>query len=181
MKMLTKCFCAFMLLVSVAAETASAQSLSINVYTQRDSRWSGHRMAPSSLTVGNYGCMMTSLAAAYRTSPETLNAWLSQNGGYTPGGDLNHSAAARFDGAGGLQYVGRSNLPTTASSIGRGVARGAVYVTRSTRFAGSTHWVLVFGTSGNQAYYLDPWDGTIRLVGDSWVRYGAETRTYSFQ
>lgn len=173
-------FVASMILVS-GAETVSAQSLSINVYSQRDSRWSGHRMAPSSLTVGNYGCLMTSLAAAYRTNPDTLNAWLSRNGGYTSGGLLNHDVAARFDGFGGLRYVGRGSLPTTASSIGRGVSRGAVYVTASRRFAGSTHWVLVFGTSGNQAYYMDPWDGTIRLVGDSWVRYGSETRLYSFQ
>lgn len=169
MKTWLKIFVASMILV-VAAETASAQSRSINVYSQRDSRWSGHRMAPSRLTVGNYGCLMTSLAAAYRTSPETLNAWLSKKGGYTPNGDLNHDAAARFDGSGGLRYVGRSSLPTTASSIGRGVSRGAVYVARSTRFAGSTHWVLVYSANSSHAYYMDPWDGTIRLVGDSWVR-----------
>ena len=166
--------------MAVAVETASAQSLSINVYSQRDSRWSGQRMAPSSLTVGNYGCLMTCLASTYRVSPNTLNSWLSRNGGYTSGGLVNHEAAARFDGSGGLRYSGGGSLPTSAGSIGRGIARGAVYVTASRRFSGSTHWVLVFAVSGNQVYYMDPWDGTVRMVGDSWVRYGNETRVYSF-
>ena len=176
------------MLVVIVAGVAEAQTLPINVYSQRDSRWSGDKMGASGLTVGNYGCMMTSLAAAYRVSPGTLNAWLSKNGGYTSDGLLVHSVAANYDGSGGLKYVGPGNLPNDASSVGRGIGRGAVYVVKSSRPLGGGHWVLVYNAiPGGQSYYMDPWDGTTRRVGAVerdgrvWVSYGASARIYSFQ
>jgi len=163
------------------ATTAQAQTLSINVYSQRDSRWSADKMGTSGLTVGNYGCMMTCLAATYRVSPGTLNVFLSKNGGYTSGGLLNHSVAANYDGSGGLKYIGSGRLPTTASSVGNGISRGAVYVAQSNRFGSGTHWVLVYKATSGQSYYMDPWDGTTRRVGDGWVSYGCSARIYSFR
>ena len=177
---------ATLLVVSVAG-VVEAQTLPINVYSQRDSRWSGHKMGSSGLTVANYGCMMACLASAYRQTPGDLNRYLSANRGYTSGGLLDHNVAAKFDGAGGLVYVGSGSLPTTASSVGRGIQRGAVYVVRSSRpLGGAAHWVLVYQVTGGQTYYMDPWDGTTRRVGavesnnQVWVKYGAEARIYSF-
>lgn len=173
--------CAAML-VAVAGVAAEAQTLPINVYSQRDARWSGDKMGTSGLTVGNYGCMMTSLAAAYRVTPGTLNAYLSKKGGYTSDGLLNHSVAANYDGSGGMQYVGPGTLPNDASSVGRGIGRGAVYITQSSRFGAGKHWVLVYNAiPGGQSYYLDPSDGTTRRVGDGWVSYGASARIYSIK
>lgn len=176
-----------MMLVVIVAGVAEAQTLPINVYSQRDSRWASDKMGASGLTVGNDGCMMTSIAAAYRVSPGTLNAWLSKNGGYTSSGLLVHSVAANYDGSGGLKYVGTGSLPSSASSVGRGIERGAVYVVSSSRPLGAGHWVLVYKATSGQAYYMDPWDGTTRRVGSVesdgrvWVRYGAIARIYSLQ
>lgn len=171
--------CAIMLVV-VFAGVAQAQTLRINVYSQRDARWANEKMSPSRLTVGNYGCLMTCLAATYRQSPATLNSYLSRYGGYTSGGLLIHTVAARFDGARGMQYAGTGRLPSNAQSVGRGIRRRAVYIVRSLRPLGATHWVLVYKATSGQAYYMDPWDGTTRRVGDGWVSYGAEARIYRF-
>lgn len=175
------------LLPFYVAGSLEAQTLPINVYSQRNTQWSGHRMGASGLTVGNYGCMMTALASAYRVTPATLNSYLSRNGGYTSTGLLVHAVAANFDGSGGLKYINAGSLPTTATAIGRGIERGGVYIAESSRpLGGGTHWVLVYRVSGNNAFYMDPWDGTIRQVGAVesngrvWVRFGANARIYSF-
>jgi hypothetical protein len=87
--------------------------------------------------------------------------------------------AANYDGSEGLKYVGRGRLPSSASAVGNGINRGAVYVVKSSRFS-SEHWVLVYKSTGGQAYYLDPHDGTTRRVSDGWVPYGGEARIYSY-
>lgn len=157
--------------------TAQASELPINVYRQTDPAWANDRMGNGG-TIGQQGCMMTSLAMAFRVSPKDLNRWLNANGGYANGGLLNHQRAAAFDGPGGIQYVGPGNLPLSWDSIDRGIARGGVYITRSRRF--SEHWVIVYKAGVGQAYYADPYDGTVRRVGDGWVNYGNEARIYSF-
>src|SRR5581483_6599760 len=97
--------------------------------------------------------------------------------GYAPGGLLNHPVAAAYDGPGGLQYAMHGPLPLNALAVSRGIGRGAVYIVQSSRFA--QHWVLVFQASNTQAFYLDPWDRTVRPVGDAWVHYGNPARIYS--
>ncbi|MCM2374575.1 hypothetical protein [Aporhodopirellula aestuarii] len=171
-----------LMVVVVSATSVNAQSLRINVYSQRDAKWKNDRMGSSSLKVGDYGCLMTCLAAALRTTPGDLNGFLNRSGGYDSNGLLKHDVAASFDGSGGLKYIGRSRLPSNWSAVGRGIGRGAVYVVASRRPLGSsTHWVLVYKTTRGQAYYMDPWDGTVRRVGDGWVSFNSDARLYSFR
>lgn len=180
MKKLKVVFCAAVL-VAWAASSAMGQSLRINVYSQKDARWSDHKMGSSGKTIGNSGCMMTCVAAAYRVTPAVLNTYLSSNKGYTSGGALDHYKAAGYDGPDGLQYVKSGSLPGNASSVGQGIKNGYVYIVRSYRF--NEHWCLAYKATEGQVYYLDPIDGTTRRVGatDGWVSYGASARIYKFQ
>ena len=160
-------------LFGLAVEKADASALAINVYRQTDYN---DKMGNGG-TIAQQGCMMTSLAMVYRVSPATLNAWLNANGGYADGGNLKHSVAAAYDGAGGVQFVGFGKLPPDWASVDRGIARGAIYIVRSSRRP--EHWVIVFKAGNGQSYYADPLDGTVRRVGDAYVKYGNEARIYS--
>ncbi len=165
------------LTAGLLAGTASGAELPIRVYNQTDPVWSKDRMGNGG-TIGQQGCMMTSVAMVYGVTPKVFNAWLNANGGYAHGGLLIPQKAAAFDGPGGLQYVGPGTLPGDWASVDRGIARGAVYVVRS--FRTPDHWVVVFKAGNGQAYYADPLDGTVRRVGavDGWVNYGNPARIY---
>lgn len=164
------------ILLLVVAAAAPASELAINVYSQTNPAWGNDRMGNGG-TVRQQGCLMTSVAMALRVSPKDFNAWLNANGGYANGGLLNHQRAAAYDGPGGLEYVGAGNLPLSWDAIDRGIARGGVYIVRSRRF--SEHWCIAFKAGNGQAYYADPYDGTVRRVGDGFVNYGNEARIYS--
>lgn len=168
-----------LVLAVVAPSGATAQSLSITYYSQRDSRWAGDKMGSSSLTLHDWGCMTTCVSNMYRRTPKDVNNWLGANGGYTSGGALVHSRAAGFDGSGGVQYSGSSTLPGNAAAVGRAIERGAAYITQSSRFGTSrTHWVLVYRIHDGRAVYHDPYDGKSYYVG-GWVRYGNAARVYA--
>src|SRR5947209_5246581 len=96
-----------------AAAGAGASELPVVVLSQNNPAWAGDRMGNGG-TIGQQGCMMTSVAMALRVSPKVFNNWLNTNGGYVAGGVLSHTKAAAFDGPGGLQYVGVGKLPANA-------------------------------------------------------------------
>jgi hypothetical protein len=156
-----------------------ADSVAITVYSQNDATWKNDPLPPK--TIGQLGCYMTCVAMAERLSPKDLDKYLISVGGYDAQGNMDGSKAAAFDGPGGVQFVGRGNLPGDAASVRRGIARGAVYIVYSRRFANvpADHWVIVFQASDLQAYYADPWDGTVRRVGDGLVSYGNPARIFT--
>lgn len=162
---------------------AKADAVTINVYSQRDPAWKDDALPPS--TIEKLGCYMTCVAMAEQVSPKDLNKYLIQKGGYDATGKMDPLKAAAYDGTGGVQYVGSGNLPGDAASVRRGIARGAVYIVYSRRFAPkSDHWVIVFVASDTQAYYIDPYDlpGTgSRRVGaaDGWVNFGNTARIFT--
>lgn len=152
-------------LLGAVAREAGAFTLPISIWSQNDPRWANDQMGQNGPTIGRAGCMMTCVAAALRTTPKQLNAYLSAKGGYAPGGLLIHQVAAAFDGPGGLQFVPLcGNFPANAAAVNLDISRGRCWIVYSRRFApwGLDHWVLVFSSNGFQCQYMDPAYGSRR-------------------
>src|SRR6201998_4961800 len=70
--------------------------LPVPAFAQDDPRWSDVRLGPSTDTLGNEGCAVTSaamVAAFYgiKTDPQQLNAFLTRTGGFTDDGLIHWS------------------------------------------------------------------------------------------
>jgi len=60
------------------------------LYSQLDPRWKNQKLGSSNVTLGGYGCLVTTMAmlACYygkNETPATLDTWLTQNKGYQDG------------------------------------------------------------------------------------------------
>ena len=74
----------------------SRVEISVPVFAQDDPRWADVRIGPSTDTMGDEGCAVTSaamVAAFYgiKTDPQQLNAFLTRTGGFTDDGLIHWS------------------------------------------------------------------------------------------
>jgi hypothetical protein len=175
----------------------SATYFTLTAASQNDTRWACDELGTcSDMTMGKCpghspgGCAVTALymlSTANRSvayTPADLNRWLTTNGGYASGCYIRWSRAADYDGPFGLTWVGTNTLSSPAA-LKALLDKRYLIVASSRRFA--SHWVAVtpgYGGSGASTSnfgYLDPWDGTCRVMGDGWVGTGAELRVYRMQ
>lgn len=157
-------------------------------FSQRDSRWSANRLGASGLTVGRYGCAMTSVAMVLsgggaNVDPGRLNAYMSASGGYTSGGLIYWGVAAGYDGPGGVLWQATATL-TSPAQLKSWIDQGLGVVVQSRRFA-SGHWCAIrryegAGNTWNSFVYWDPYDYTVSdyRVGDGRVNAGVAVRLY---
>jgi len=79
---------------------------------QRDPRWKNMKLGRTNLTIGDYGCLITSLAMLKGTTPDKINRLLTRNNGFTSGGYLKHDVAARTLGIGNGARKGKNWKPS---------------------------------------------------------------------
>ncbi len=144
-------------------------------FYQQDPAWGGDAIGTSGKTVGLDGdgvCCLASLMAMQHIpapfdgelSPGTLNAWLSENGGYDAGGALKWGRVAELLGAklsGG--YGARA-----ASLLEELIQRQVYAVVRVKRpDTGKWHEVLIAGSVHGEFTIVDPLDptGTLNTMG----------------
>lgn len=175
-----------------------AYTVPVMFFSQIDARWKNDRMLPSSYTIGNSGCAMTSacmlLAGRMNNlTPKTMNAYLSQSsvGGYTAGGLLNWSKIPGFQPSSGVRWIGSSisingvtvSTVKNASSLKWLLDNGYYVIATSRRFP--SHFVAIYKYSGTGSTlssfeYLDPADsGYVRhTVGDGKVTSSSGIRLF---
>lgn len=117
------------------------------IYSQRDPKWKDQKMGTG--TLGQYGCLVTSISMLSGISPDILNSKIKEVNGYSG----NNLIWEKLDLIKGLDFIKRvrvyendqvaANLPCLVEVDGSPIG-------------GVTHWVLY---TGNQKC-LDPWDGT---------------------
>lgn len=138
----------------------------VTVYSQRDPKWAAVRMGTSIGTIGSVGCLITSIAsmltdAGKTYTPDTLNSWLVQNGGYVSG---NLFVYASVDKLGMTQFKTRIDCPTTAAPISQLDAEIAasnfVLVKVNNGLPPDYHWVRYIG----EGKMIDPWYGDIATI-----------------
>jgi hypothetical protein len=168
-----------------------ARTLPINFFSQRDPRWKNEKMGRSGLTIGGYGCAMTSVTMAGCSkmtglTPSTMNTWLSNNSGYTAGGAIYWGKPPGFQPTSGFSYLGEATVKN-AATLKALIDAGKFVVAYSKRFenVNSTHWTVIYKYNGdgsrlNQFEYLDPYDlqYALHTVDDGKVTSASRTQIY---
>lgn len=126
---------------------------SFSWYSQSDSRWNQERLGSSRSSIGNSGCVLSCLsmllnaeATNKHMTPDKLNQWLRQNGGYR-GSDMRWQIPGEIDGKGlGLELVGQSTKRNDWDFLSGNLQNGNKVIVK---VAGRrSHWVLVVAQDG---------------------------------
>lgn len=146
------------------------------IYSQRDPRWADKLLGfntSSPYTIGNYGCLITSLSMLVNQTPDQVNETIKANNGFIQGGMFVWSKVSCV----GLtqEYVSYSwSGPVTDAGLSKAkeyIAQGKPLLAE-VDFNPATdgeemHFVLIVGfTDQDDAIIADPWTGTIRSMND---------------
>jgi hypothetical protein len=139
-------------------------------YSQNDPSWSSDLLGNSSTdTMGDYGCVITSLAMAYHnvwnvsTTPDQLNNSATSAGCFGPGSSLVNVSCA-INSRGGPHSVSTISMSSVATEICNG---NPVMVDVTW---GGGHKMMVYhytgGSTTSMSSYdvVDPWDGTSKSL-----------------
>ena len=139
------------------------------IFSQRDRRWAKNRLGYSRLTIGGYGCLITSYAMVLRfygrkTDPAMINRLLTKNGGYTSGGALYWNVLPNiydYD----QKLVDVRNRPVTRDELDE-LKRyvkdrpAIIQVDMNPNTARQDmHFAVVYGYENGQFLIADPWTG----------------------
>ena len=138
-------------------------------FCQTDAAWAGEPMGDSGLTLGEAGDGVTCLAALIgmqqletpvegEVNPGTLNAWLSENGGYDENGRLDWQRAAGLLGVGLTRRQPGWGIGGTLEMLLRQEVYPVVRVKRAD--TGAFHDVLLVGAVHGEFQIMDPLDSS---------------------
>ena len=159
-------------------------------WRQGDSQWSSTPMGNSGQTLGQIGCLVTSVSiqmarSGVKTSispfnPGTFVQFLNNNGGIAAGGNFvwasPQKAAPNFVYQ-GQEYVGGSSRDQKLNKIKELVSQQGVYVVAEVKGNTGQHWVAVTGVNGSTVQMIDPASDST----DMWQQYNwANTSTLAY-
>lgn len=175
-------------LVALATSAApAAANLAVPVLSQRAARWAHQGLGSDPVdTIGSAGCALTAAAMVqagfgYPITPDTLNRWLTQHGGYvqndlllwrTAVGPTGGAVRWKWMHVPGMVAQLRTDdqdindLPSAA--IARQELDAGHLVVAEVRLYGGMHFVVLTGHRGDVFYINDPWFGDRTTLG----RYG---------
>jgi Peptidase_C39 like family len=138
--------------------------LPVPSFRQNDPRWGDDLLGGTDGTLGAQGCAVSSAAMVLSsygidTDPQRLNAFLTQNGGYTPEGWIYWEAAATLD-PGRIRHA-YEDLPSYRL-IDTNLSRGNPVIVRLRFPSGITHFVVIAGKSGFDYLTRDPGAGAAK-------------------
>lgn len=140
-------------------------------WRQAGQSWSNIKIGNTNSTIGNIGCLVTSIAILIEKSgvptpniepfnPGTFVEALNKNGGFDESGNLYYGPISKV--VPNFKYVGNVNLRGKSRSeklalITQYVNAG-YFVTEEVKGAtpGNQHWVAVTGVNGNNVIMVDP-------------------------
>ena len=140
-------------------------------WRQAGQSWSNIKIGNTNSTIGNIGCLVTSIAILIEKSgvptpniepfnPGTFVETLNKNGGFDERGNLYYGPISKV--VPNFKYVGNVNLRGKSRSeklalITQYVNAG-YFVTEEVKGAtpGNQHWVAVIGVNGNNVIMVDP-------------------------
>ena len=139
-------------------------------WRQRGAAWSNIKIGNTNSTIGDIGCLVTSISILIEKSgvstpmvpfnPGTFVEALNKKGGFDSNGNLQYSAVNKVVPK--FKYVGKVNLRNKTreeklSTISQYYNQG-YYLTVEVKGAteGNQHWVAVTGINGNNIIIVDP-------------------------
>jgi len=129
--------------------------LNIKPVSQRNSRWGRKKLGSSSVTISNYGCLLTCHAMLLNYygkdfTVDSLNEFYKSNGVFDQKNLINFWAAANcFDDITADERVDCYNIPAPLEKIDKYLGEGkpAIALVDFSPKAGiQTHFVLIIGT-----------------------------------
>ena len=137
---------------------------SFNWFSQNDKRWNKEQLGSGRSSIGKSGCVLSCMsmllnaeATNQHMTPDRLNAWLRQNGGYR-GTDMRWQIPGEIDGSGlGLELVAQCNNRNDWKFLSEQLDKGNKVIVK---VAGRrSHWVLVIKRKGDPdkpaSYYIN--------------------------
>lgn len=150
-------------------------------WRQGGASWSNIKIGNTNSTIGNIGCLVTSIAILIEKSganvtinpfnPGTFVEALNNNNGFDSGGNLQYVAVNKA--VPNFKYVGNVNLRnksrTEKLALINQYFNGGYYITAEVKGAtpGNQHWVAITGINGNNVIMVDP--GSVQT--DLWSAY----------
>jgi len=138
-------------------------STSIPPLWQRDDRWKNKLLGYSQLTIGGYGCLITTIAMRLGTTPDAVNDRLKAVGGYTGANVYWQMVMVAFSELTDFQYIECYWVPAPLGKIDSRLAEGVpvhVHVDLYNETSSmEQHWVLIVGKEGDDYVMNDPWTG----------------------
>jgi hypothetical protein len=136
----------------------SRTELNVPRFAQADPRWADDSLGPTDSTIGGEGCAVSSAAMvlAYygvNVDPGILNAFLTNNDGYTPQGWLYWEKAAAF-APGKAKHI-YEDAPSYYL-IDSNLLRGNPVIIRIRLRSSVTHFVVIVGKRGFHYLIQDP-------------------------
>lgn len=140
-------------------------------WRQKGATWSNIRIGNTSSTIGDIGCLVTSIAILIQksgTAPATISPFnpgtfveaLNKNGGFSSDGNLQYAPINKV--VPDFKYVGNINLRSKNRaeklSLITQYYNNGYYLTVEVKGAtkGNQHWVAVIGVDGNNIVMVDP-------------------------
>lgn len=139
-------------------------------WRQKDPKWSNIRMGNSSGSIGNIGCLVTSIAILIEKSgcntiinpfnPGIFVEELNKHNGFSNSGNLQYAAINKV--VPNFKYVGNKNLRDKSKeeklSIIKQYLNQGYYITAEVKGAtpGHQHWVAVISVEDNDVMMVDP-------------------------
>lgn len=150
-------------------------------WRQAGQSWSNIKMGNTNSTIGQIGCLVTSISILIEKSgvnttidnfnPGTFVEALNKNGGFDSNGNLQYAAVSKA--VPGFSYVGNVNLRNKTRdeklALINQYLNDGYYITAEVKGAtpGNQHWVAVTGVNGLNVNMVDP--GSDRT--DMWSAY----------
>ena len=142
--------------------------------SQNDPRWAkqilGFNAIESIYTIGGYGCTITCLAMVAGTDPLTLNNQLKTVGGFVNGGYYVWQSINQ------LYNINESQvqLSSHVERIKAEIRAGRVCILR-TAYNNQMHYVLAHQLDGEHVMIIDPMDGVVKYLGNSYRTFTSYT------
>jgi len=130
-----------------------------------DPRWKDKPLGQDTITIGKYGCLLTSMAmvADYygaTETPDTLNDKMKAAGGFQGALVIPAVMPAAVPGIRFVNYVPSQNQPAPMAQIDASLAAGKpviVEVDYSPAAGLQNHWIVLYAKQGDDYLIRDPW------------------------
>jgi GH25 family lysozyme M1 (1,4-beta-N-acetylmuramidase) len=152
--------------------------LDLTVMSQKDLRWAGEKLGTSAVTIGGYGCLLTSVAMTCNyfgkdTDPGRLNKSLIEVNGYEQGNLLRYSSVSTIYPD--ILVDWNAFLTNPDDKDIDGVLKLGLPVIAQVDYKPDTvaleqHWVVIIGKDTNGYLIADPIDGQTVYLS----RYGGK-------
>lgn len=142
----------------------------VTIYAQRDPQWAGVTLGKSKYTIGQSGCLISSVAscltdAGYKITPKEFNDWLIAYGGFAMDEnnqlvDFIFAAPNRLGVILLDSLIECANIPAPVAELDRRIGLGDYVVIKVARAGVPEHWGRYIGNG----QIVDPWFADIAPI-----------------